>query len=412
MIVFEVISIIIFSYLAVCTLYNLIFALASVVRAPKRYTSSEEKHKFAILIPAYKEDQVILNTVKNVLQQDYPVHAFDVVVIADQFRQETLRELSLLQVKVIEVAFEKSTKARSIKCALQALPDHCYQCILVLDADNLLGKGCLEKANHAYASGFRVIQLHRTAKNKNTNTAILDAISEEIGNTIARKGHRAMGLSASLIGSGMVFDYPLFKNVMMSLDIEDNPAEDREINAEILKRGFICEYIDDGWVYDEKVQSNTVLERQRERWISAQMNYVKRFWIKNPLQTITTNTHYTDYAIQTLLLPRSILIVVNLIIFLISLLLLHIVRIPWRPGTIYWMFLFFICVLSLGIGVGKNITRRELKRAIFSFPVTFWSFLKALLKSSAGQREFIHTPKEFTEEGKHPSLTGKREKYF
>ena len=396
MIALKIISIIIFIYLAICTLYNLIFALASIVRVPQKYTSSEEKHRFVILIPAYKEDEVILNTVKNLLQQDYPAHAFDVVVIADQFRQETLRELSLLQVKVTEVAFEKSTKAKSIKCAIQELPDHCYQCILVLDADNLLGKGCLEKANHAYASGFRVIQLHRTAKNKNTNTAILDAISEEIGNTIVRKGHRAMGLSASLIGSGMVFDYPLFKNVMMSLDIEDDPAEDRAINAEILRRGFVCEYIDDAYVYDEKVQSNIVLENQRVRWISAQMSYMRHFWLINPVKTLLVNLHYLDYAIQTLILPRSVLLVASFLILVVEILLRLILHISLLPGTFYWALPFAVCIGGMAISMGKDITPAEKRMALLSFPITFWSFLKAFFKSSSGQKEFIHTPKEYT----------------
>lgn len=398
MIVLKTILVIIFCYLALCTLYNLIFALAAFFRPSKKYGASDKKHKFVIFIPAYKEDNVILNTVQNVLQQDYPGGQFDVAVIADQFKQETLTRLSQLSVKVIEVHFEKSTKAKSIKFALQQLPDHGYDCVLVLDADNLLGKGCLEKANHAYSKGFQVIQLHRTAKNKNTNTAILDAISEEIGNTITRKGHRAVGLSATLIGSGMVFDYSLMKELMMSLDIEENPAEDREINAEILRRGLVCEYIDDALVYDEKVQSNRVLERQRERWISAQLNYVKRFWFENPLRTLTINIHYTEYALQTLLLPRSILLVANLIGFLSAILIWVTLKIHFHPGLIYWILLFLGTVLGLVLSVGENITNKELKKAILSFPVTFWAFIKALMKSSAGQKEFIHTPKEFAED--------------
>jgi hypothetical protein len=49
------------------------------------------------------------------------------------------------------------------------------------------------------------VQGHRTAKNTNNSWAILDAISEEINNNIFRKGHRVLGLSSAIIGSGMAF---------------------------------------------------------------------------------------------------------------------------------------------------------------------------------------------------------------
>lgn len=54
------------------------------------------------------------------------------------------------------------------------------------------------------------VQTHRIAKNMNNDMALLDAVSEEINNTIFRLGHAKLGLSAALIGSGMAFRYDLF----------------------------------------------------------------------------------------------------------------------------------------------------------------------------------------------------------
>jgi len=395
MIAVNIILIIIFSYLVFCTLYNLVFSVAAIVCRPARYDRVEIKNRFAIFIPAYKEDLIVLHTVRWALKQEYPSDKFDVVVIADQLRKETLSELSQLPIKLIPVFFKQSTKARSIKFALEQLPEDEYECILILDADNLLGDMCLEKANHAYVQGFKMVQLHRTAKNKNTTTAILDAISEEIGNTIHRKGHRALGLSSTLIGSGMVFDYNIFKDVMLSLDIEDNPAEDRGINAEMLNRGLICEYIDSAYVFDEKVQSNQVLERQRVRWISAQLTYIREFWIKQPLKTMTTSPNYFDYALQTLILPRSLLIVANFLGLLFSVISLT-MRLSFFPGVICWSMLLVGCILCFALSIGKEITRKELRRALLYFPVTFFSIVKALFRSSSSSKEFIHTPKEYT----------------
>ena len=65
------------------------------------------------------------------------------------------------------------------------------------------------------------MQGHRVAKNHNTNLATLDAVSEEINNNIFRSGHRAIGLSSALIGSGMAFDYELIKSEMAKIDAID-----------------------------------------------------------------------------------------------------------------------------------------------------------------------------------------------
>lgn len=398
MIVLHVILLITFTYLAVCTAYNLVFAIAGAIGKKSRYTSVQDKKRFAIVIPAYKEDGIIIHTVKNALTQDYPADKFDIVVIADSLALETIAQIEMLPVRVIKVCFEKSTKAKSLKYALQQLPEDRYQIIMILDADNLLGKGCLEKTNHAFSKGFKMVQLHRTAKNKNTATAILDAISEEIGNTILRKGHRTLGLSASLIGSGMAFDYLIFKSVMTELNMDDNPAEDREINTEMLRRKMTCEYIDNAFVFDEKVQSNNVLERQRVRWISAQMSYIRRFWLQDPIKTLTFNRNYTDYALQTLILPRSIVLVLNFVFLVVAALLLLIGDISLYPGILLWTVLFIGLTVSLIAGIGETISLAELKRAFLSFPVTFWSFCKALMQSSSKQKDFIHTPKEYMED--------------
>ena len=82
---------------------------------------------------------------------------------------------------------------------------------MVLDADNLMETSFISKVNNAFNKGYMAVQGHRVAKNINTRFAILDAVSEEVNNMIFRKGHRVVGLSAALIGSGMAMEYAYFK---------------------------------------------------------------------------------------------------------------------------------------------------------------------------------------------------------
>ncbi len=68
---------------------------------------------FLILYPAYKEDDVILDAVHSMLSQNYPAALSEIVVISDQMKDETLRQLRKLRVTVLEVTFKDSSKAKS-----------------------------------------------------------------------------------------------------------------------------------------------------------------------------------------------------------------------------------------------------------------------------------------------------------
>jgi len=393
--VYQIILSLIFAYISFNVAYLLTFAIAGLFKRKAVYSSVNKKRKIAVFIPTYKEDAIILETAQSAIYHDYPKDKFDVIIIADQLQESTLNSLSRLPLTLIRVSFEKSTKARSLKFALQQIADHKYDIIFILDADNIMERGCLEKVNHAFSSGHEMVQLHRTAKNRNTATAILDAISEEINNHIFRRGHRALGLSSALIGSGMAFRYADFNALMMEANIEDNPGEDREIYLRLLQQGKVCEYIEDALVYDEKVQSRAVLEKQRTRWISAQLQYANHFWINNLRKTFSYNIHYLDYAIQTLLLPRPILLVSSATMAILSIAIYIIGGNVSYPGITSWTILFGGCCASLIISIYRHITFKTIMIAMGGFPATCWSVFKALLKSRSDQKEFIHTPKEF-----------------
>lgn len=210
MLVYNIIQVILLSLLGLATLYIFIFAVAGVFYKEKTTVKADRHRKFAVLIPGYKEDEVIVEVAKSALLQEYPMGLFDVVVIADSFQPETLAELSTLPVKLIEVSFDKSTKSKALNKGMATLTSN-YDIAVILDADNIMAPDYLMKINAAFSQGAFAVQGHRTAKNQNTSWAVLDAASEEINNHIFRKGHRVLGLSSAIIGSGMAFHYDFSK---------------------------------------------------------------------------------------------------------------------------------------------------------------------------------------------------------
>jgi cellulose synthase/poly-beta-1,6-N-acetylglucosamine synthase-like glycosyltransferase len=315
--------------------------------------------------------------------QDYPKEWFDVVVIADSFKPETIEKLRSLPVRVIEVSFESSTKAKALNAAMAALPDNYYDIALVLDADNVMDLNFLTRINRAFVPGVTAVQGHRVAKNTNTSMAILDAISEEITNHIFRKGHRVLGLSSGLIGSGMAFDYPYYKQIMASAKAIG--GFDKELELKMLSQRKVIEYLEDVYVYDEKVQDTGVFIKQRRRWLSAQLHYAGYFPDALKSFFVNGNIDFLDKACQMLLPPRIILLGVLFIFSVIT------GFINPLPITGIWLFLFLCSLLSFALSVPGKFYNSKTFKALLMLPAGFFLMTFSLLTTSGANKKFIHT---------------------
>ena len=155
-------------------------------------------------------------------------------------------------------------------------------------------------------SVYDAIQCHRCAKNADNDVAVLDGASEEINNTIFRKAHNRLGMSSALIGSGMCFNYELFKKNVFKLS---TAGEDREMEALLLHQEVFIKYAPDIHVFDEKVSNQDNFQRQRMRWMTAQIQSLLNNLPKIPGAFIHGKVNFIDKTIQQALIPRSILIV-------------------------------------------------------------------------------------------------------
>jgi cellulose synthase/poly-beta-1,6-N-acetylglucosamine synthase-like glycosyltransferase len=374
--------------LALATLYLFVFAVAGIFYRQPELPVPKMIRKIAVLIPGYKEDEVIVEVAMDALKQEYPADRYDVVVIADSFRTETLETLRTLPIKVIVVNFDKSTKSKALNKAMEQLPGD-YDIAVVLDADNLMAPDFLTKINAAFGAGFIAIQGHRTAKNMNTSLAVLDAISEEINNHIFRKGHRVLGLSSAIIGSGMAFDYQFFKNMM--LNIKAIGGFDKEIELKMLKDGHTIEYIDDALVYDEKVQKAEVFSNQRRRWLSAQLHYFRQDFF-NSLKALLTkgNIDYFDKAIQFIQPPRVLLLgAVTILTVVFSL--INLIAGIAPTLTYLWLILFLTCITAFVFSVPRVFWNKNTLKALASLPKGMLLMMGSLLRIRGANKQFIHT---------------------
>lgn len=360
--------------------YLLVFSFAGMFKRSFTYPPAKKKYRFAILFPAYKEDLIIEESVRSFLQIDYPKEQYDVIVIADQLKKVTLENLQSLPIKVLNVNFENSSKAKALNFAIDELSES-YDLVVILDADNTVQNSFLNKLSDAYEYGPLAIQAHRIAKNRNTDTAILDAISEEINNSIFRKGHVKLGLSSALIGSGMAFDYNWFKENIKQVS---SAGEDKELELLLLKQGLYIEYLEDVYVYDEKTAKEKNFSNQRRRWLAAQYSSLFEALPSIPKAILSGNFNYCDKLLQWMMLPRILLV------GLTGLLTIIFTFIDWELSLKWWIILFFL-ILALAMAIPDYLVDSRMKKAFQKAPLLAFFMLLNLFKLRGVNKKFIHT---------------------
>lgn len=367
--------------LALPVLYLFVFALFSTRRRRETYPPAGRQRRFVTLIPAYKADAVILRTAEAALGQDYPRELNRVVVIADRLQPRTLDELRKLPLTLLEPSFEKSSKAKALNFAIDALGADAADCVAILDADNLPCPEFLARLNEVFDAGVEAVQTHRTAKNRDTDTAVLDAASEEINNSIFRRGHVALGFSSALIGSAMAFTYDWFRRNIPSCTTS---GEDKELEALLLRQGIFIDYLEEVRVLDEKVQAEGAYYNQRRRWIAAQFYALAAAVRELPGAVARGNWDYCDKLLQWCMPPRMLLMgLVPLWTAAITVLA--------PAASIKWWITLLLLLFALAVALPDDQTDQRLGRALRRLPVLFLLTFKNLFRLGGTKDTFIHT---------------------
>jgi cellulose synthase/poly-beta-1,6-N-acetylglucosamine synthase-like glycosyltransferase len=343
--------------------------------------------RIAILVPAYKEDGIILSSMMHHLELDYPKELYDVYLLADSFQNSTLDELKSLPVEVLVMSFEKSTKIKSLNDALRRIQKN-YDIAVISDADNVLARDFLKKIHAGFLAGDRVIQGRRVAKNTDTSFAVLDACSEAINNHIFRKGANALGLSSPLIGSGTAFDFSMLRELLKGID---SSVEDKVLQLKIVQQGIFIRYMEDALVFDEKVGSHQAFGHQRKRWVSGQFVNLRESFLPACRELFRGNMSFFNLGVvNNLILPRAFLFVLLPAMVVAGFFLAPFWGIA--AAIVLAVYLF-----SLTIAIPRALFNKELFSALLTLPKAIVVMAGALFQMKKSHKVFIHTVHTKTE---------------
>ena len=373
--IINIIDWLLFIFTAVTVLYIGVFAVASLFRKNATVVKAKTNRRFIILIPSYKQDGVIEQTVLAILSQAYPQRMFDVTVISDHQSEMTNMRLAQYPITLLTPNFEESTKAKSLQYAILNLPEFkIYDVAIILDADNIVDPEFLANINDAYESAAtKAIQAHRISRNRDTAAARMDAVFEEINNNIFRKGHINLGLSAALAGSGVAYDFAWLKENIMRTKTS---GEDKELEALLLRQEIYIDYFDKIYVYGEKKRTTQKLNEQRGRWATQQIQNFMRNIKFLPGAIFRKQYDLADKIIQWMLIPRTTMVgIIMLMCIVLPFLSLFTALKWWVLGALA---LFFFALATPDYLVDEMWDKTFLRSPF----VTLWGKLYTRLKKN------------------------------
>ena len=370
-------DLVLFVFMCMTVCYMGFFSLAALFYQHDDIPKARTENRFIVLIPAYKNGKSAEATVQSILGQSYPQRLFDVTVIADHLDEMSNFRLAQQPVTLLTPNFKKSSRAKSLQLAVNNLPQFkIYDIVVILNPGSIVEPTFLAQMNDAYeAAGTKAIQVHTVSQNRDTAAARLSAVFEEINNSIFRRGHVVLGLSASSAGAAMAFDFQWFKSNIMTTT---TAWDDKALEILLIRQHIYVDYFDSIMVFEEKKRTAEDFGRQRSKWLMSQVMNVVRNFHHLPVALLERNYNLVDKILQWMLIPRLILMPVIMFMGVI-------LPFIYFTLTVKWWILFAAVLFIFALATPNYLVDDKWDKTFFLVPLVLLSaFMSA--KTPLGKR--------------------------
>ncbi len=264
---------IILSVFAVFIAFKSIYLVIGTFLKSRKYPDTDIRKKYAVIISARNEENVIGNLLDSLLKQNYPKELLTIFVVADNCTDKTA-EICRQKGAIVYERFDPS-KARK-GWALEFLFDKIeedygitsFDDYIFFDADNLVDSNFVLEINKAVVSGARVVTGYRNTKNFSSNFISFSYGMHFCRNTLMYHRPRSkLHSTTHLAGTGHVIDSDILKNGWHWHSL----TEDAEITMHVVADGEIIHYCEKAEFYDEQPTNFIVAWRQRLRWTRGRL---------------------------------------------------------------------------------------------------------------------------------------------
>lgn len=252
-----------------CYFYQFVYIAIALIKKEPPHTEPT-LHRYAVMIPARNEMNVIGELISSIRRQDYPSELVDIFVIADNCTDGTADVAREAGASVYErYDSERIGKGHALNYLISAIKrdhgDKNYDGYFVFDADNILEESYITEMNRTVSDGYRIVTSYRNSKNFGDNW-----ISAGYALWFLREAkylnypRHLIGASGAISGTGFLFTRELLEKIgnwehyLLTEDIEFTIA--RVIEGE--RVGFCKTAV----FYDEQPTTWSQSWKQRTRW--------------------------------------------------------------------------------------------------------------------------------------------------
>lgn len=352
MIVVEIIQYFLVGVFGMLLGYQVLLSVLALKGKKIQDFNTQKNRKFAIVLPAYNEEKVVIKSLYSLSGLLYPKNMYDLIVIADNCSKSSVKIARNLGAIVIEdLPNSGNGKKSALEWTLNKIlkGDKKYDAIIVFDYDGLISGNYLEVMNYYLEQGSKVIQssglvLFQSLSWKNR----IKRIEFLLFNYVKPMGRKVLGLGTGLRGNGMCFATEILKNVPWKTTLQN---DDFEYGLVLQLKGVKIDFSPEAIIWTQIPAKADDVESQRHQWQVGSYATAKKYGLNLLAMAFRKRSAiYFDNFID-LISPLS----VNL--FLIIGLLCGfngtLVLLEWLPITFLWIWLGIagLAVLHLLLGL-------------------------------------------------------------
>lgn len=251
-------------------LYQAVCIVISLFAKPIKFPEAPMNKRYAVLISARNEANVIGNLIDCLHSQTYPSELIDIWLVADNCTDNTAEVARNMGCHVIE-RFNKEQVGKGY--ALTYLLDQMnesgasdpYDAFFVFDADNKLDKHYIEEMNKGFQAGFKILTSYRNSVNLSDNWVSSGSALWFIRESRFVSASRMwFGNSCHVGGTGFMFSQEIMRrNNGWKFHLL---TEDLEFTMDSVLHGDRIGYCGTAILYDEQPVTFAQSWRQRLRW--------------------------------------------------------------------------------------------------------------------------------------------------
>ncbi len=358
-------------------IYTLLVSLPGL-GSYEQYKEVKYKNRFAAVIAARNEEDVVGELVESLKSVNYPKELLDIWVIPNNCSDHTKERAEEHGARIYEpkgVIRSKGDALREYFDFIFSEEDH-YDAFCIFDADNLVTPEFFNKMNDALEAGEKIAQGYRESKNpKDSWISANQSMFYWLTNRFLNCAKRRLKMSAVLNGTGFMVSREVLKEQGFNTY---TLTEDIEYSTQCILKGERIAFVSEAITYDEHPTDFEMSWKQRKRWSTGILQTLRRYGkslAKNFFKTgkwinLDLIVYLAAPLIQIYTFIYTILTILSfgLILYFFGDFGLH-----FYIAVIFNSLAFFACAL-LAVFIVK-LEKHKLKDCRFKTYWSFWWFL-------------------------------------